>query len=371
MNRFKKSSAMRSARRPQFGFSLIELLVGVAIGLVLLVAVVTVFVQSRSTGRALEDSQSIQEGARFALDRMSFALRMTKNAGCIRAVDKAIGLKAKASGASDDFATYLTPQVISQAGALEKLLGAGAFIRAFNEGAGFTPVNASGRTLAINGASVGMNTPPDVLYVAGATADFQHLDSPMVAVSDGTVTTVNRLTSGTTTNTRLMIISDCARGEIFNGTPTASTKVIAYDAVSNTSGEFRKAYGANSSVSLLDARNYFVAKSNVASEFARDGWVLYEQKLESAPGGAYQRFATPQPVVSRVTRFNVEFGVDSNGDGKVDLYRKPSTITDWGSALTARVTLGIQGSEANAAAIAGGFTGRSEQVFTSQVELRN
>jgi type IV pilus assembly protein PilW len=368
MNRLKKLS---SSARTQAGFSIIELLVGVAIGLVLLVAVVTVFIQSRSTGRALEDSQSVQEGARFALDRVSFALRMTKNAGCIRAVDKAIGLKAKATAATDDYATFFTSQVISQAGALEKLLGTGAFIRAFNEGAGFTPANAAGRTLALNGASAGMNAAPDVLYVAGATPDFQHLNAPMVAVNDGTITTVNRLTSGASTNTRLMIISDCARGEIFNGTPTAATAVISYDTVSNLSADFRKAYGANSSVSLLEARNYFVAKSNVAAEFARDGWVLYEQKLESAPGGAYQRFAPPQPVVSRVTRFNVEFGVDTNSDGKVDFYKKPSGITDWGSALTARVTIGIQGSEANAVAVASGFSGRVEQVFTSQVELRN
>ncbi len=62
----------------QIGFSLIEMMIAMALGLLLLLVISTVFVSSRQTFREQEDNARIQESGRFALEIMG---RSIKQAG--------------------------------------------------------------------------------------------------------------------------------------------------------------------------------------------------------------------------------------------------------------------------------------------------
>ena len=74
----KLKKEQNSKTNTQGGFTLIELMISMALGLVLLLVIGTVFVSSRQTFREQEDNARIQEGGRFALEILG---RSIKQAG--------------------------------------------------------------------------------------------------------------------------------------------------------------------------------------------------------------------------------------------------------------------------------------------------
>jgi type IV pilus assembly protein PilW len=60
----------------QYGLTLIELMVALAIGAFLMIGAITVFMQSRTTFRVTESMSRLQENARFALDALEPDIRM-------------------------------------------------------------------------------------------------------------------------------------------------------------------------------------------------------------------------------------------------------------------------------------------------------
>ncbi len=65
-----------AARRPVQGFTLIEMMVAMAIGLVLILGAVNIYAQGRQSFRTAETIARIQENARFALDLMGPDIRL-------------------------------------------------------------------------------------------------------------------------------------------------------------------------------------------------------------------------------------------------------------------------------------------------------
>jgi Type IV Pilus-assembly protein W/Prokaryotic N-terminal methylation motif len=366
------------------GFTIVEIMVSMVIGLLLMFAVAKVFDQTRWIGRSIESTQTIQDGSRFALDRIAYTLRMSKNAGCIKAGYGAIGLKAKSQSPTDVVnliagtgtppSNLLNDNPFNTAAIGEKLLKDSAFIRGYASGNGFTLSNGTSMTLATAiDKTNGLNAVPDAITIIGTDTDFQHLFEPMVNKDDN-VSTVNKLTWGQTGGVRLMMISNCAQGEIFYGGPGSghSGKDISHDAISNNSAEFRKSYKSQSYVSFVDIKNYFVAKN---ADFARDGYILYEQSMmrNTTANPAYWVMGIPQPILNHITRFNIEYGLDTTGDGVVDVYKAADNVTDWSQVLMVRVILGVETAEKGTAATKAGaeYGDQVQQVFTTQVEIRN
>ena len=60
----------------QYGMTLIELMVALAIGAFLMIGAITVFMQSRTTFRVTESLSRLQENARFALQVLEPEIRM-------------------------------------------------------------------------------------------------------------------------------------------------------------------------------------------------------------------------------------------------------------------------------------------------------
>ena len=67
---------------PERGFSLVELMVAMLIGLIILAAVVQIFVGSNATYRLDEGLARVQEGARFSMDFLAKDIRMAGYMGC-------------------------------------------------------------------------------------------------------------------------------------------------------------------------------------------------------------------------------------------------------------------------------------------------
>ena len=77
-----KLTARIPARNRSLGVSLIELMIGMTLGLVVLGAVLYVFAGNRASYRHQEALSAVQEAGRFALEVISYDLRMAGYAGC-------------------------------------------------------------------------------------------------------------------------------------------------------------------------------------------------------------------------------------------------------------------------------------------------
>src|SRR5262249_4071448 len=80
-----KAITALAVRRRTRGFSLVELMVAMAISLMLLGGVVAVFMSSRASYEATDQLSRIQETGRFALDEIARDVRSAGYVGCARA----------------------------------------------------------------------------------------------------------------------------------------------------------------------------------------------------------------------------------------------------------------------------------------------
>ena len=98
--------------RYQRGFSLIELMVAVALGLVVVAGIINLFVANRKAYDVQSSNNFLQEDLRIAVDRMSWALRMADFWGGNPAANVAVGSAANAvtanGGCTGSWATGVT-----------------------------------------------------------------------------------------------------------------------------------------------------------------------------------------------------------------------------------------------------------------------
>lgn len=80
-----KTITPKAGRRSHAGFSLVELMVALALGMLLTVALGYVFLGSKQTLRAMDASSRIQENARNVFETMSYDIRMAGFSGCAHA----------------------------------------------------------------------------------------------------------------------------------------------------------------------------------------------------------------------------------------------------------------------------------------------
>lgn len=94
-----------SAPARQRGLSLVELMVALTLGLVLTAGVVYLFMENKRTYRTADAVARLQENGRFALEMISYDLRMAGHAGCANRRGGAARVVASSIGALDFPAT--------------------------------------------------------------------------------------------------------------------------------------------------------------------------------------------------------------------------------------------------------------------------
>ena len=70
-------------RRHQRGFGLIELLIALALGLIIVLGVVQIFIAAKNTYVSQNSAAAMQEDARFVLSKMIQEIRMVGMFGCL------------------------------------------------------------------------------------------------------------------------------------------------------------------------------------------------------------------------------------------------------------------------------------------------
>lgn len=297
---------MRGMKR-QRGVGLVELMIGLVIGLLLIAMAAEIFLTSRQSFALQQASSELQQSGRYASFRMMPPLRNIGYAGCSRHWN-----------------------VTDHTG----------------------EVDLAGEPLSIDYDNIGGVEYAHLTFYSAVipAGGVAYVDEPMsnattIKVEPIYSTGVSLETSG---GDPLLLISDCDQGEIF------SVESLGSSLTSNQSLE--ELYGqigaAVASVYPLRKTEIYVALSPSSSRLA-----LYLRENDE----------TGQAIVDGVSGFSVRVGIDDDNDGAVDRFiSDPEDDTDWGKVRSLALTLTLT-SETPVS----GNDGQLSQPYIIAVAIRN
>ncbi len=304
------------------GYSLVELLIAMTLGLILIGGMIAVFSGNKRTSEMTTEMANMQESARFALQAISEDLRAAGFQGCL-------GLD---NGAVRD----LTNVSVLNGQSLFDTATTGSVIVDANN---WVPPHPSGVPIPINTTPVpGTHT----IAMQGGTSDRVPL---FEAMNDGTrpsnasdLVTRERLNVGIGSPA---IISDCDSADLFTVTNMVSVGLtwrIAHDATSNTTSAFQQAYGNfgkldQVSITPWFSNIYFIGDTGIVTENGDPVRALYQQSYPFD-----QITNPPTELIQGIENMRIAFGIQ-NGRGEVRYVQANDAAFDPGRVVSVQVGL--------------------------------
>lgn len=336
------------------GFSLLELMVAIAISLLLLMGVIALFVSSRASYETTERLSRVQENGRFALDQIATDARATGFQGCARAVNTSRRV---------DYA-------INQLNNPNTLLwNFPVFVQGFDGTAGgFAPaLNAAGLfnpAPSPQGDVLVLRIPrreAQVLYTLSPAGPLDPLPVPNVSPAPLNVGDV-------------AMITDCEARAWFQVTGYAGGVVehgMGGSSPGNSSDSLLHPFRANSQIVPVETVIYYLAPS--ADDATR---MSLWRKTGANPDS--------DEIADGIERLEVQYGFDGPGGFT---YVDASAVTNWDNVATVQIALLARAPDAYgndldtqqhvlfsapAQVTAGPFNDRFQRkVFTATVAVRN
>ena len=323
--------APANSHRYQEGFSLTELMVAMAIGLIILAAVATLFVNSGKTYNNQDRLARVQENGRFAMYYLLRDLRMTSYSGCQK-----------------DLANRLRNNLNTTTGFY------------FGSTSLITPVEgidnvASSPTWSPSGDTTTLPTnlwkdssastaQPDMLAIRMVdTSMMAHVtDNPMAGFTNKiTVDSVTSFKAGD-----IILIADCMKADLFqiSDAPDTVAKQLSHSnacasgiSPCNSRPDLSKQYGSEgrppasspSAVFKFSTRRYFIGKNpNGTPSLYRDDNGLNSQEL-----------------VEGIESIQILYGVASPPNKEPSIYRKANALSlgaadptaDWANVVSVKI----------------------------------
>ena len=286
--------------KKQFGFSMIELMVATAVGLLVTTGILQILTNSSDSYRVHSALMRLHENGQFSMEFIARDLRNTDFWGCLGSKeDIRNNLDTGGSGYSgtyDDFTTGVEGQ--------ESVTGGSGLV-------------AGTDTLTIRSARIiGSGLPLQAPY--GPTS-ADPLNIP----------TGNGIDLGD-----ILIVSDCLQGDIFqvtNGNANA-TGVVAHGIGVGSPGN------STPNLSKVYTENAFVYAPYTH---------IYE--IRTGTNGMPALFLTDrngqQELISGVGNMRVYYGEDTNGDGTPNRYVRAGSVTDMDNVISLRILLLVESEE--------------------------
>lgn len=327
------------------GFTLVEVMIAVSLGLVVVGGVMAVLLSSSAIYRSSDSRARAQENSRFALSVMQEDVRQSGYFGCF---NMNIFAQRFTNQVRDDGA-YASLHQVRIAG---HEAGAAAWSPALAPGVGNTghaPVNGSdvlvvrlpaGKALPLNAPMVGKSTPIPLADVTG------------LAVGG------------------LAVVSDCNYADLFVVTEVPADRKVVHAANFNKGADLFKAYSnyGNASVTPLSTVTYFIAAAGNGVAGNRSLW-RQENELQA------------EEIADGVDQMQLEFGIDTAGGDLVADKFVPADAVGTASVTAVKVSVLLRSAEANAvrSVQAYQFNGaavtpadrRMYTPFTTTISLRN
>ena len=286
---------LKSTQLPQRGFSLVELLIAMTLGLILIASMVAVFSGNKRSSELNAATANLQESARYALEQISRDARIAGYMGCLTE-PTAVNVIADTAPSTDLLRTAVTGSV-----AVDSLAWSPAL-------PGFpppttNPAKAGTHVLLLQYA--GPDSTKLTQKMPTPSANIQTLDDNGLALND------------------LAVISNCEFGSLFQisnigGTGTGTVTEISHAAAANSNtGAFNRAYGDAKSiretrVMKFNSNIYFIGANGEQNDSGQNLFYLYQQSL---PYNSVNN--PPVELVTGVENFRVTYGVSDNVTGGV------------------------------------------------------
>lgn len=330
-----KALSMHHASLRQAGFSLIELMIAMVLGLIVVGAAGQYYLASKSTFNSQTQNGRLQESGRFALEFMARDLRMGGFTGC--------GSRGR-TGTPVLYRSYLN----STAYPFDVELGVSG-----HEASGSAP----GQTVnlgATNPAPGGTWAP--ALPAGGGGSLASQMPTRAVAGSDSVVVRsagdglplVSPFTSGSQifaanqpsdiVTGDILMVTDCLQMQVFQATNVAASG-SRINIVGSRGGAFTPGnadninargpvtnFGPGTEVAKVRTFAYFVGQG-------QDGTpALFREALEGSS-------LVAEELISGVESMQVLYGVDLSGNLVVDSYVTASAVAAWSQVLSVRIAL--------------------------------
>lgn len=291
----------------QPGFTLVEIMIAIAISSILMLGVIQVFVISKHAYRLDNGLARAQENARYAVHAMSEDIRMAGYIGC-RANKIANTLNNTNSWMFD----FNTP------------------LQGWEGGVSTFPTQFA--SYVVPGTDA-------IVILRGDDTQFKIVTSNNNAASM-TLNTVKGLAQWD-----IVMASDCDQASIFQITKPINANTITHETGSGTPGNCTKGlgspvpnpctanginhdYGGNGGLMKLKATAYFIGKS-----VSGTGNALFSMSMDKGGVG------NPQEIAEGVENMQILYGEDTNGDGLANRYVTADKVTDFKAVVSVRLGL--------------------------------
>lgn len=305
----------RPSTRGIGGFTLVELMVAVTIGLIILAAVSQIFATSRMSYKLEENLARVQENGRFAMEFLTRDLRMAGFAGCVN-VNQALNAGAGYSASNglknvgNDPKFVFAPQLHIQG---YEWTGPGTWSPAL-------PPFIAGQVRNKSDAIVIRRGEETAYRVAGAVAPTAKIvigEPHLIEAGD------------------IILIGDCSGVDVVKVTAVNSlggTAELEHDAGGadgeNASNALLKDYDNKAEVMKLTTRAYFVG-NGTGGEPA----LMRVDIVKGAAGAA-------QELIEGIESMQILYGEDTvPTNGSADVYVLPAAVGDWSRVVSIRVGL--------------------------------
>jgi len=296
-------------RRKHCGFTPIETLVALAVGLVLSFSVLQVYLASKQTYRAADALARIQENARFAMDLLGRDIRMAGYQGC--------------AGPARNVTTRITDSssfLYDFAGAAE----------------GFDAAGADTWSPPLDASITDVLTGTDVLTVRGIFGPEARVEDSVdpgnCAVAALTLSDVQQVSSGD-----IAIAGNCQEASIFQITGISSND-LAHAATGtdpgNVSASLGFCFSGNGNLGRLSTRTFFLRANSLGTP------ALFRTDTSGAN-------SSTEELVEGIENMQLLYGIDSDADGSVNQFIRASDVTDWDPVHSVRISLLLRSIEDN------------------------
>ncbi|HXE76787.1 hypothetical protein B0E52_08635 [Rhodanobacter sp. C06] len=343
MNRGRRTHALRVSscaqhNRSVAGFTLIELMVAMLLGLIVIGGVSSVFLANQQVYRTNAALSDVQDNTRMAFEMLAQDIRNAGLTGCDSSGSGNITSVLKNSPGGGGTVWWANWN--------NALIGYGAGTAADPAPPAATPAVAGNDSLQLIGAN---NAGLSISSHSTATTTFTlNETSPDLAIGDA------------------MIVCDPQFSAIFQSTSyNSAAKTLGYSTLTTTPGNYSNilastgvpyAFGANASIARLSAVDWYIGATPPP---VVGGFSLYRVQLVNNAGVLG---TTTDEMVRNVTAMRIQYLQSGNA-----AFGPASSITNWGAVSAVQVQLTLQSTDQRAGVDAKPIT----RVFTASTTARN
>lgn len=317
---------------------MVELMVAVTLALFVSIAVISVFVGSRSAYQATSGTAALTDGGRFALDFIENSVRNAGFMACSRSVSQTSLLNPGGDALLFNFGEALGG---FEAAGTSPLAGGTYSIGAWNTANPVTPDGNAGDWIPVlDPALVGMVVQgSDVLAVRSTLQNTQpvYVTSIKDVAPSFTVTAPGGLMAG-----EFAVISDCADSlamMMTAVTPTGTNAQIAHNAgvgpAANSSASFLPmSFQVGSQVTAVDTTVYYIGRGQDG-----DGALFGADLYDFTQTPPFQGNLQPKELVPDIEAMQVLYGLDTSGTQTVGEYVTADQVPDFNQVMSVKVAV--------------------------------